>query len=205
MANTARLTPEARRSDAAALVAERRERIGQMASEARRVLVGARAVLDVEIAALLAVTPEELAAAERTLRPILNAAAQNPEMLLNLYRARHLDGAQRLLIEETAAALIDALGDSDNYAFGNSWNALQQELAAERGPEEVEANARVRELDALAEYVDAAEAVAVMDLALMDPAREASTDQREQMLIGRQMSEAVVNAYENEHAVQALA
>ncbi len=81
----------------------------------------------------------------------------------------------------------------------------EEELAAERGPEELEANARAQELDEMAAYVDAAEAVAMIDLALMDPASEVGADERGGMQISRQMSESTVHAYENEHAASALA
>lgn len=195
-----RLTPEARTSDAAALVAQRRENIAETAREGRRILEGARASNDADVARLVAVGPVALEEAERALRPVLNASAGNPELLLNLYRSRHRDNASRLLIEQTAEALIDALGGSDNYAFRDSWNGLQQELAASRSPEEMEANARAQELDEMAENVDAAEAVAMVDLALMDPSSEIGVEERGRMQISRQMSEPTVHAYENEHA-----
>jgi len=200
MGQTERLTPEARRADVARLVAERRGRIERMASEARRVLVGARADQDADIATLVSVGPGELDAADRALRPVLNASAAEPGLLVNLYRSRHRDNAERLLIEQTAAALIDGLGGLDDYAFRDSWRSLQQELAAERGPEEMEANARARELDEMAEYVDASEAVAMVDLSLMDPASEAGAEERGGMTVGRQLHEAQVNEYESNHA-----
>lgn len=199
MGNSERLTPEARRSDAAALVAERRATIREAAEQARRILAGGSAVLDVELQRFVGFSEAERDEAERILRPVLDASATAPELLLNLYRKRHRDNAARFLIEQTAAAVIDAVGDLDGGEFRASWEALQEELAAERGPEELEANARRSELDALAEYVDAAEAVAMIDLALMDPASELGNEERGGLGIQRSMAEATVNRYENEH------
>jgi len=164
-----------------------------------------RADNDADISRLVAVEPGALDAADRALRPVLNASTAEPGMLPNLYRMRHRNNAERLLIEQTAAGLIDALGDLDDFAFRDSWRLLQQELAAERGPEELEALGLGRELDALTEYVDAAEAVAMIDLSTMDPASEVGADERERILISRQVSEATVHAYESEHAVEGAA
>ena len=205
MSNTERLTLEARTSDATALVAERRATVQEAAGQARSILSGGYAVLDADLARILAVDSGAMAEAERTLRPVLNASAENPAMLLNLYLQRHRDNAARMLIEQTAAAVIDALGDLDNFAFRDAWNELQRDTAATRGPEELEANARRQELDALAEYVDAAEAVAMIDLALMDPASELGNEERGRLGIQRSMAEATVNRYENEHASNVLA
>ena len=204
MANTARLTPEARRADAAALVAERQARIERMAGEARRRLVVARAVLDAYLERITAASNEELAAAREDLRLGFAQAERDPSLLLNTYRNRHRDPAARRVIERQAQGIIDTLGDSDNFAFRNNWDALQEELAATRSPEELEANTRRQELDALALYVDAAESVAMIDLALMDPAAEMSSDERERLQISRSMAEATVNQYENEYAPPAV-
>ena len=201
MANTARLTPEARRSDAAALVAERRARIERLVGEAHRILEGWYAELDKDLERITAASSEELAEAREDFRLGFAQAERDPSLLLNTYRNRHRDPAARRVIERQAGGLIDTLGDSDNFAFRNNWEALQEESAGERGPEELEANTRRQELVALAEYVDAAEAVAMIDLATMDPAFVVSDDERQRMLIRRQMSESVVHAYENEHAV----
>ena len=205
MSNTARLTPEARTSDATALVAERRATIQETAEQARGILRGGYAVVDAEISRLVNFSDVERDEAHRALEPILRASATGPELLLNLYRKRHRDNAARFLIEEQAAVAIDAIGDLDNFEFRNAWDALQEELAAERGPEELEANARRSELDALGLYVDAAEAVAMIDLALMGPASELGNEERGRLGIQRSMAEATVNRYENEHASNVLA
>ena len=198
MSNTARLTPEARRSDAAELLAPGRTRImGMLREEARGVLAGAFAAVDNTLGRLTAVGDEDLAAADRSLRPVLNAAMGRPEVLLNLYRERHLSPADRRLIEGTAAAVIDGLGGLDNYAFRDEWNALQQELMAARGPEELEALSRRSVLEGLEGYLDAAERLVGIDLALMDPSFNGD---RDDLAVRRSMAEAEVNRYENENA-----
>ncbi len=143
--------------------------------------------------------PEQLAASEGGLRAALNAASQRPELLLNLYRERHLDKpADRLLIEEMASGMIYALGNSDNYEFRDAWNVLQEELTLARGPEEIEALGHRAELDELGSYLDDAQRLVGADLTLMNPS--VTGEDRERVLMNRAMAEAEVNRYELENA-----
>lgn len=199
MSNTARLTPEARRDDVAAALGEERPRIlAILAGEARSALELEYAGVERTLGTLTAVSPEELAEAERNLRPALAAAAQRPDMLLNLIRERHQQPADRRLIEEAARGMIDGLGDLDNYAFRDAWNALEQQLTASRGPEEMEALGQRAVLDDLASYLDSAQQLVGIDLRLLDPSL--AGEERNTLLVTRAMPEAHVNRYESDNA-----
>ena len=128
----------------------------------------------------------------------LSLAGQRPEILLNLYGQRHGDPADRRLIEEAALALADGLGDLDNFAFRDSWRTLQQELAASRGPEELEALGIRSELEELSSYLDASGDLVGIDLTLLDPNPTPGVD-LDQVAVRRSMVEAEVNTYESEH------
>ncbi len=196
--DTDRLTPAARQSEVAMVLAEGRTRILGLIEEPRGILNRAYAEVEGTLGNLTAVAPEELAEAERNLRTALGAASQRPELLLNLYRERHLRPADRRLIEGAALGMIDALGSSDNYGFRDSWNSLQQELAAARGPEELEAASHRAVLDELAAYLGNVEELVGIDLTLMDPSL--TGESRDQVLITRSLAEAEVNRYETENA-----
>jgi hypothetical protein len=199
MSNTQRLTPQARQQDVAMALGEGRARImGMLEDDARGVVDRGYAEVERTLGRLQDVDPEELAASERNLRVALNAASQRPELLLNLYRQRHLQRPDRLIVEGTASGMIDALGDSDNYAFRDAWNSLQQELSLARGPEELEALSQRAALDELSTYLDNLARVVGADLALMDPS--ISREGRDSTSVARAMAEAVVNEYETLHA-----
>lgn len=201
--SSTRLTPEAASSDAAALLAGGEgPRIRTLLSEhARRILRGGYAVVDADLDRITGATDQAVAAAREELAGGLRAASQNPFLLLNLYEKRHRDNAARRVLEGEASVLIDTLGDSDNFAFREAWNARVQDLAAARSPEEMEANSVRSELDELGEFLEAAETVTAIDLALMNPAASEATssDERERLQISRSFAEAVVNAYHNKY------
>lgn len=201
--DTQRLTPEARRTDVALALGEGRVEIEAMLQEqARGIVDRGYAQIEGTLGRLTAVPPEELAASERVLRAALDAASRRHELFLNLYRERHLRLADRLLIEETASGLIDALGNSDNYEFRDSWNALLEEISLARGPEEREALGHRAALEELDSYLNSAQIFVGADLTLMamfaDP--PASSEDRDLVLTQRGMAESVVNTYENAKA-----
>lgn len=198
MGDTARLTPEAGESDAALALAERRARIlAMLGEEAQRVLDVGRAEVEATLVGLTAVGAEELEARERILRPALGASFERPEVLVNLYRQRYRLPADRVLIEASASAVIDGLGDSDNHAFRDEWNGLLQELKASRGPEEFEALSHLDVLDDLESWRDNVSELVGTGLTLMDPSFEGDRDAR---AISRAMAESAVNEYETRHA-----
>jgi len=135
-------------------------------------------------------------APEGALRPTLNASGQDPDLLLGLYRRRHGDNASRLLIEETALPLIDALVGKGELGFRDAWDALQQELSPARGPEELAALSMRSVLDDAAGYLDAAEELVGIDLTLLDPSFDGD---REALAIRRAFLEAEVNRFESDH------
>ncbi len=102
--------------------------------------------------------PEELQRRATLLSPVLNQAVEWPELLINLYRERHLEPADRSLIEGTVTAVIDALG-SDVGEFAQDWHSLQQELAFARDPQEAEALSHREALDETSSYLEHAQAL----------------------------------------------
>lgn len=199
MSDTARLTPEARRSDVATALAEGTTRIlAILREEARTSLNNWIAVQDDALVKLTAVAPDQLEARSRVLQPVLNGALERPHVLINAYRQRHNLPADRKLLEETASAVIDGLGDLDNYEFRDSWRALQQEIAVSRGPEEAKARDYRAALDDMGTYLDNAEILVGADLTLLDPS--ITGDRRGEILTQRAMVEARVNEWEANNA-----
>lgn len=94
--------------------------------------------------------------------------------------------------------MIDVLGGSDNYEFRNAWNALQQELALARGPEELEALGHRASLEELRSYLESAQTLVHADIALMDPSL--SPTDRGRIALQRPYPEAAVHRYETENA-----
>ncbi len=193
-----RLTPEARRKDVSMAPAEGRSGVEGILETARGALAMGYADIERTLGKLTEVEPEELAARAVVLGPVLRWAPERPERLINLYRQRHLSRADRLLIEETATAVIDALGGEDNYAFRDAWNGALKEVALQRGPEELEALSQREVLDGLASYLDSAQRLVGADLALMDPL--VTGQERDRIAIARARAEAEVNRYETENA-----
>lgn len=192
------MTPEARRSDVALALGEGRTRIEGVLEEARVALNGGYAEIDRTLGKLKEVDPAELMARGTILGPVLRWAPDRPERLINLYRERHDRRADRLLIEETATALIEAQGGEDGYAFRDAWNDALTEAALARSPEEQEALSHRSVLDGLASYLDSVERLAGADLlALANP--DTTGQDRESIAIARAMAEAEVNRYEAEN------
>lgn len=201
--DTVRLTPEAKRTDVALALGEGRVEIeALLAEQARGVLDRGYGYVEQTLGGLMVVPPEELAASERRLRAALEEASRHHELFLNLYRARHLRLADRLLIEEAASGLIDALGGSDNYEFRDSWNSLLEEISLARGPDEREALGQRAALEKLDSYLYNAQIVVGADLTLMgmfaDPT--ATGEDRDRVLTQKALAESVVNTYENANA-----
>ncbi len=197
--NTERFTLEARRVDVSTALGEGRAQIETVImDEAGGILERAQAQVERTLGGLRDVTQEELARSEMGLRAAVNAASQRPELLLNLYRERHLRLADRVLIEEAAQGMIDALGNSDNYEFRDAWNSLQQDLALARSPEELEALGYQATLDELASYLENAQTLVHADLSLMSP--ELPRADRERISVRRSFAEAEANRYETENA-----
>jgi len=198
--NTERLTEEARRADVGLVLGQEGTRIRTLLSEdARRILRGGYAVVDTDLDRITATTDEELATADRALRPALNSSFERPEVLPRLLREWHRDHARRRLIEDTADVVIVGLGGEAGGRLRQELGNLRLELAASGGPEEMEANSVRSELDELGEFLDAAETVTAIDLALMNPAVQTSSDELERLQISRSIAEAVVNAYHNKY------
>lgn len=197
---SARPSDQAKTADAASALGEGRAEIQTIIEdEAGGVMRRALAQVDGVLGRLKDVSPGELARSEMGLRAALNAASGRPELLLNLYRERHLRRrADRVLIEEVASGMIDALGDEDNYGFRDAWNELQQELALARSPEELEALGHRATLEELDSYLENARTLVQADLALVD--RSLPRADRDRILSQRPFSEAEVNRYEAENA-----
>jgi len=141
------------------------------------------------------VPPEVLAARATVLSPVLNVALERREALLNALRRRFGDPADRRLLEESARVVIDGLAGSDGGQFEYDFNALQEELSAQRPPEERQALSDRDELSELASYLECAERVVRIDL---DALRiEGVSDG---LLIARERAVAAVNRYESLHA-----
>lgn len=194
-----RLTQEAKQVDVATALGEGRGQIQTVIEdEAGGVMQRALAQVDWTLGRLKDVSPEALARSELGLRAALGVVSQRPELLLNLYRERHLQPADRVLIEEAVQGMIDVLGNSDNYEFRNAWNSLQQELALARGPEELEALGHRAKLEELGSYLESARTLVHANLALMDPSlRQAD---RERIATQQPFAESAVHRYETENA-----
>jgi|SRR5215211_934669 len=144
---------------------------------------------------LTEVAPEVLAARAAVLSPVLNVAMERREALLNAYRRRFGDPTDRRLLEESARVVIDGLASSDGGQFEYDFNALQEELSAQRPPEERQALSDRAELSELASYIESAERIVQIDL---DALRiEGVSDA---LLIARENAVAEVNRYESLHA-----
>jgi len=122
------------------------------------------------------VPADEQNAAARILAPVIAAANQNPDALINAYAKRHTNLADRRLLEETAQAMIDAgLG---RIAFPEKWQRAQ--MAAEIPEEERATAAEVEHLQEIAGYLGSAATVLEVDLvALERPPEIRETLQRE--------------------------
>jgi len=193
-----RLTPEARSSDVAVALAEGRTRVMSLIEdEAQGILDEAIAVNDRVQGRLTSASDDDLAASQRRLSVALTAAASNPQLLINLYRERHLDNADRAVIEGAAGALADALGNTDQFAFRDGWRAVQQEVALQRGPKEVEAVSERCVLEECQDYLANLAKLLGADLSLMNPSR--SRADQTSIGISRQMFEAEVNTFELRH------
>ena len=163
--------------------------------------------MDATLVRLTEVRPGEMDASARDLRPVLDlavtrAAAGEPELLVNLARFAE-DYAARRVVERATVALVGALGGTDNYQTRNAWDAVQEELAAARGPEELAALDARGELDDLAAYVASSATLVSLDLSLLDPS--ITGERRDALAVQRAMSEAQVNEYESKHASGVLA
>ena len=184
-------------------LAEARSRImATLQEDAPRVVAGAMAEVDSTLVRLTEVRPGERDASARDLRPVLDlavtrAAAGEPELLVNLARFAE-DNAARRVVERAAVALVGALGGTDNYQTRNAWDAVQEELAAARGPEELAALDARGELDDLAAYVASSTTLVSLDLSLLDPS--ITGERRDTLSVQRAMIAAQVNEFESKHA-----
>jgi hypothetical protein len=193
-ATASRLTPEARASDVGLALGEGRTSILGTLEEARRVVSMGYKEIERQLSGMAHVNQDELDRRALMLSPVLAGAWDNPQRLINLYRARHLEPADRVLIEGVAAGLIDGLESEDGFASRDEWRSLEQELALQRSPEEQEALSDRAALDGLSEYLGNAEQLVGADLALLSP--DLAREERENIAIGRSLAEANVNAYE---------
>jgi hypothetical protein len=194
-----RLTEQAKRVDISTALGEGRVAIeGLLEDEAVGALNRGVAQVERAIGRLKDVPADELSTTELALRPVLDAACREPVRLLNLYRQRHLRRADRLLIEQSTEAMIDALGDTDNYELRDSWRALQDELALARSDEEREALGYRDSLEELGAYLENARTVVEADLALLK--LDLSQAERESLVVPRARAEAAINEFESGHA-----
>jgi hypothetical protein len=188
----ANLSPEGRRAAVADELGRARPAILAALEEARAAVLLGHGEVDRQLADLVRVDPAQLDARALSFGPTLTWATGNPERLVNLYRSRHLNPAERVLIEGTAGALVDGLGAEDNYQFRDYWRSVEAELVVGRSPEEQAAIADRASLAELGEYLDAAARVIGFDLDALDPA----VTPDETAGVARAMAEAVVNRYE---------
>ena len=201
-----RLRVESVMGDIRLSVQGREEEVERILGEGRKTveaeLYAARVAVDAGIfqaerhlSELTEVAPEVLAARAAVLSPVLNVAFENPEALLNTYRRRFGNPTDRRLLEESARVVIDGRAGSDGGQLEYDFNALQEELSAQRPPEERQALAERAELSELASYLESAERVVRIDL---DALRiEGISDA---LLIARERAVAAVNRYESLHA-----
>lgn len=196
--DTERLTEPARRKDISMVIIEGKVSIDGVMEDARDIVSRGNDEIDRTLGSLLHVEPEDLQRRATLLAPVLGAATHggNQERLLNLYKARHLQPADRLIIEEAASATIDALG-SDVGDFAQDWHSLQQELAVARDPQEAEALSQRGALDETSSYLDAAQALVQVELAVMDPSYD---EDRDAAMIAQSLAEAEVTSYETSNA-----
>lgn len=169
-----RLSQQGREEEAARIVGEARASILETLAAARRDVDAGLHHFDHVLGRLTEVAPEVLAARATVLSPILNSALERPEVLINAYRRRFHELADRRLLEESAEAVIDALGGSDGGQFAQRWRFQQEELAVGRPAEELQAVSDRAALSELASYLDSAERVVGLELANLDPESEVS-------------------------------
>jgi hypothetical protein len=160
------------------------------------------AEVDATLVRLTEVRPGERDASARDLRPVLDlavtrAAAGELELLVNLARFAE-DYAARRVVERATVALVGALGGTDNYQTRNAWDAVQEELVAARGPEELAALDARGELEDLAAYVANSATLVSLDLSLLDPS--ITGERRDTLSVQRAMIAAQVNEFESKHA-----
>jgi hypothetical protein len=102
------------------------------------------------------VDPNLLAARAQILSPILNKAAEDPDALITAYTRRFGNLTDRILLQETAEAMIDA--GVSGPGFPEKW---QRKTANLQLPgEEAAALAQIEAAEEAAEYLDAVEGVA---------------------------------------------
>lgn len=193
--NTERLTIDGRRTDVAAAIAEGAGEIRDYLVVARGALMMGNAEVDGILNNLRYVSPEVMATRALILSPILSGALERPEALVNAYRPRFGDLADRRILEESASVVIDGLGGSDGGAFEERWRFLSEELEPSLPEAELEAKARSATLDELGGYLEAAQLVVEFDLSSLDPEGGPTTGQ----MIGAERHNAALNRYEDEH------
>jgi len=190
-----RLSDQGRHEEVERILGDGRDAVEAELYAARVAVDGSLFEAERRLSELTDVSPEALAARAAVLSPVLNVAFENPEALLNTYRRRFGNPTDRRLLEESARVVIDGRGGSDGGQLEYDFNALQEELSAQRPPEERQALSDRAELSELASYLDSAERVVRVDL---DALRiEGVSDG---LLIARENAVAEVNRYESLHA-----
>ena len=133
------------------------------------------------------VPADELSTAAHILAPVIAAANQNPDALINAYAKRHTNLADRRLLEETAQAMIDA--GIGGVRFAEKWQRVQTN--AEIPEEERQVAAAIEHLREIDAYLGSAATVLNVDLT----EQERPLEIRETML--RETARAGVHRFEN--------
>lgn len=195
--NTERLTIDARRADVAEAIAQGAVEIrGNLATARGSLLLGTTEV-SATLNNLRYVSPEVMATRAAILSPILSGALERPEALVNAYRRRFGDLADRRILEESAEVVMDGLtGTEEGTAFAQLWRDLAEELAPSLPEAEREALAHRVTLDELGGYLEAAQLVVEFELSSLDPEAGPSTGE----MIGIERHRALLNRYEDEHS-----
>ncbi len=203
-----RLSDQGRRERVERILAspEGRPGVAQEIAAARRHIEVTFELAGQELEELTAVTPDQMAARAAVLSPVLSSAMERPEGLINAYRRRYENLVDRRLLEESASAVIDALGDNAG-PFSEQWHNEQATLQLQRPPEERQALTDRAELEEQAAYLANVERVIQADLdALASSAgigADFGSEEASNTMIARELALAEVNRYESRLGVGA--
>lgn len=138
------------------------------------------------------VDPSALSAKAAALSPVLSAAREDPQALLNAYRARFLDPAARQILEDAAQGLFDAFPAEVAGSFQKRFERVRDELISSYAPAEKEASDAVERLAEAGDHLESARSLVEADFKEVMGEKLSPSEK-----IGRQRAAAAVNAFES--------
>jgi hypothetical protein len=128
--NDALLSDQGREEQVAPVLSRARGDVESTITSTRRTLEAARETVEKRLAETRAVDPSLLASRAVTLAPVLNAAANDPAVLVRALERHCDDPAARQLIHDTATSLLDVLDRGPGLQFAENFGNAERRLGA---------------------------------------------------------------------------